>query len=140
MPGRSIDHDDHLALRTRRRGTRDIPEVGHKRPWQALLCALARLRLAARWLLQQAGRQPPRHAVERGHTRDLVLVLPRADDGTMALHPHRGPSGRHQRKAGCVLTPQDTRALLGCFFHASSSSRAPRCSSGSPRRERDVGR
>ena len=91
MPGRIINRDDDLGILTRRIGAGDVPEVRRKGHLQALLFALARLHFAARRLLQQAGRQPPRHDVERGHTIDLVLVIPRADDGTMALHPQRGP-------------------------------------------------
>jgi hypothetical protein len=91
MPGRIIDRDDHLAIHTGRIGASDIPQVYRKRHLQALLFALARLRFAARRLLPQAGRQLPRHYVERCHTIDLVFVIPRADGGTMALHSQRGP-------------------------------------------------
>jgi hypothetical protein len=140
MPGRSIDRDDDRGIGTGRRGARAISEGRRKCYVPALWFALTRLRWAACWLLQEARRQLPRHRVERGHTIDLVLVLPRTDGGTMALHPQRSPSGRHQGKAGCVLTPQDACAPWGFFFHAASSARATRCSSGAPRRERDVGR
>lgn len=91
MPGRIIDRDDDLGICTGRIGARDISEVRRKCYLQALWFALTRLRFAACWLLQEARRQLPRHHVERGHTIDLVLVIPRADGGTMALHPQRGP-------------------------------------------------
>ena len=91
MPGRIIDRDDNLAIPTGRIDASDIPQVGRKRHLQALLFALARPRFAARWLLQPAGRQLPRHHVERCHTIDLGFVIPGADGGTMALHAQGGP-------------------------------------------------
>jgi hypothetical protein len=116
MPGGLIPRADHLGIRTGRRGARHIPEVRCKRPVPALRCALARLGCAARGLLEPAGRQLPRHPMERRHPIDLVLVIPRADGGAMPLHPARGPSRRHQGQAGCVLAPQHARPGRGCFF------------------------
>jgi hypothetical protein len=134
MPGRIIDRDDDLGIRTDRIGARNIPEVRCKRHVQALLFALACLGLAACRLLEQAGRELPRDHIERRHTIDLVLVIPRADGGAMALHPQRGPSRGHQGKAGFVLASQHALPRLGFFFHAASSSRAACCFWGSPRR------
>jgi hypothetical protein len=128
MPGGLIPRADHLGIRTGRRGARHIPEVRCKRPVPALRCALARLGCAARGLLEPAGRQLPRHPMERRHPIDLVLVIPRADGGAMPLHPARGPSRRHQGQAGCVLAPQHARPSRGCFFHAARASRAACCS------------
>ena len=91
MPGRISNGDDHLRILTGRIGAGDVPEVRRQRHLQALLFALTRLRLAARRLLQPAGRQLPRHHVERCHTIDQVFVIPGADDGTMALHAQGGP-------------------------------------------------
>jgi hypothetical protein len=124
MPGCLIHRDDHLGIRTGRRGARHIPEVRCKRHVQALLCALARLGFAARGLLEQARRQLPRHPMERRHTLDLVLVIPRADGGAMPLHPARGPSRRHQGKAGFVLAQQHARPGLGFFFYRCKSRSA----------------
>jgi hypothetical protein len=116
MPGRMINRDDDCGILTGRIGVGDIPEVRCKRYVQALLFALPSLRFAARWLLEQVGRQASRHDIERGKTIDLVLVIPRADGGAMALDPQRGPSRRHQGKAGLVLTQQHARPGLGFFF------------------------
>ena len=86
MPGRIIKRDDDFWVLTGRIGASDIPQVGRKRHLQTLLFALARLRCAARRLLQPAGCQLPSHHVERCYTIGLVLVIPCADGGTMALH------------------------------------------------------
>jgi hypothetical protein len=91
MPGRIINRDDDLGILTGGIGAGDIPEVRRKRHLQTLLFALAGLHFAARGLLQQVRRQLPRHHIERGKTIDLVLVIPRADGGTMPLHSERGP-------------------------------------------------
>jgi len=91
MPGRIIDRDDDLGIYTRRISASNIPQVRGKRHLQALLFVLTSFRFAARWLLQQAGRQLPRHDIERGQTIDLVLVIPCADGGAMALHAQRSP-------------------------------------------------
>jgi hypothetical protein len=91
MPGRIIDRDDDVGLYTRRISARNILQVRGKRHLQALLFVLTSFRCAARRLLQQAGRQLPRHDIERSHTIDLVLVIPCADDGAMALHAQRSP-------------------------------------------------
>jgi len=55
MPGRIIDCDDHLGIRTRRIGASNIPEMRGKCHLQALLLALTRLGFAACGLLEQAG-------------------------------------------------------------------------------------
>ena len=133
MPGRMINGDDHLGILTGRIGAGNIPQVCGTRHLQALLFVLTSFRFAARWLLQQAGRQLPRHDIERGTTIDLVLVIPCADGGAMTLHAQRSPSRRHEWKAGLVLTQEHACPGLGFFFHASSSSWATRCSAGSPR-------
>ena len=95
MPGRMINRDDDLERLPGRIGAGDIPEMCRKRHWQALLFAQTRLGFAARWLLQQAGGQLPRHHIERGKTVALVLVIPRADGGPIALDAQRGPYRRH---------------------------------------------
>jgi hypothetical protein len=91
MPGRIINSDDHLGILTGRIGAGNVPEGRRKRHLQALLFTLTSLCLAARRLLQQAGGQLPRHHIERGTTIDLILIIPRADGGTIALYTQRGP-------------------------------------------------
>jgi hypothetical protein len=132
-PGRIVNRDNDFGIRTRRIGTSDVPEVRRKRHLQALVFALARLGFAARRLLPQAGGQLSGHHMQRRHTIHLILVIPCPHGGAIALHPQRGPSRRHPRKAGFVLAQHHARPGLGFFFHASSSSRAMRCSSGFPR-------
>ena len=91
MPGRIIKRDDNLGILTGRIGPGAIPEMRRKRHVQALLFAQTRLGFAARRRLQPAGGQLPRHHIERSKTIDLVLVIPCADGGAMALHAQRGP-------------------------------------------------
>jgi len=91
MPGGISNRDDDLGRLPGRISPGDIPEVGRKRHVQALLFAQTRLDFPARWLLQQAGGQLPRHDIEGGKTIDLVLVIPRAHGGTIALDAQRGP-------------------------------------------------
>ena len=111
-----------LALRTGRIGPRNSPQGRCKGCLQPLRFALTGLRFAARWLLQQAHRQVPRHHMERRKTIALVLVIPRADGGAMALASHRGPSRRHQRQAGLVLPQQHARPGLGFFSRVANST------------------
>ena len=134
MPGCMINRDDDCGILPGRIGAGDIPQMLRKRHLQTLLFALTQPRFAARQLLQQAGGQLPRHHVKRGQTIDLILVVPCADGGAMALPAQRGPSRRYQRKAGLILAQEDTRSGLGFFFNAASASLATRCSSGSPRK------
>ena len=129
-----INRDDDCGILPGRIGAGDIPQMLRKRHLQTLLFALTQPRFAARQLLQQAGGQLPRHHVKRGQTIDLILVVPCADGGAMALPAQRGPSRRYQRKAGLILAQEDTRSGLGFFFNAASASLATRCSSGSPRK------
>lgn len=91
MPGRIIDRDDDLGIRTGRIDARNLPEMRGKCHLQALLLALTRLGSAACGLLEQASRELPRDHIERRHTVHLILVIPGADGGTMALHPQRRP-------------------------------------------------
>ena len=115
MPGRIINRDDDLGILTGRINAGDIPQVRRKRSLQALLFALTRLRFAARRLLQQVRRQLPRHHIERRKTIDLVLVIPCADGGAIALHAQRGPSRWYQGKAGLVLAQEHAHPGLGFF-------------------------
>jgi hypothetical protein len=116
MPGRLIDRDHALRIRMGRRGPCHIPEVRCKGCLEPLLCALTGLRFAARWLCKHAGRALPMHHSERRQTLDLIRMIPRPHGGPMPLHAQRGPSRRHQGKAGCVLAPQDAPASLGFFL------------------------
>jgi hypothetical protein len=96
--------------------------------------------LAARRLLQQAGRQWPGHHMERRQTLHLILVIPCPHGGAIALHPQRGPSRRHQGKAGFGLAQHHAGPGLG-FFSTPPARPAPRVAPrGSPRQEREGGR
>jgi hypothetical protein len=71
-------------------GPRNILEMRCKGCLEPLLFALTGLRFAARWLFKQAGRELPRHHIERRQTIDLILVIPRPHGGPMPLHAQRG--------------------------------------------------
>jgi hypothetical protein len=114
--------------------------MGAKGRWEPLRFAGSGLGFAACWLLKQPRRQLPCHQMQRCKTLDLIRVLPGPHPRTTPLHAQGGVARRDQGKTRFLLAQQHALSLLGFFFHAVSSARAACCFSGSPRRERYVGR
>lgn len=94
MPGRIIDRNDDLSVDTSRIRAGNISEMPDKGRLEPLLFTPPGLRLAMGGLVEQSGRQLPRHQMERGKTVDEVLIIPGPYQGPLALHSQ----GRAQRR------------------------------------------
>ena len=116
MPGGLVTRDDDRGRRGRWLQAGDSLERGGKGALPPLLFAGASRACAAGGRLQQAGRQLPGPQGERGHTIDLLFVLPRPYHGPVTLHAQGGVERRHQRPTRFILAPQDTRPRRRFFL------------------------
>jgi hypothetical protein len=139
-PRGMVNRAADLGRRGRWRQAGASLERGGQGAWQPRRLAGARREGAAGGRLQQAGGPWAGHQLERGHTIDLLLVLPRPPQGPVALHAQGGGERRPQRTTCCIWAQPPTRPRLRFFVHAASAPCAPCCGAGSPRRERYVGR
>src|SRR6516162_2190287 len=69
-----------------------------------------------------------------------MLAVPRPDNRPVFLDPQSSGEGWDHRETRLVLAQEDEFACLRPFLRAAISSRAFACLTGSPRRNRYVGR
>ena len=91
MPRGVINREDDRLAQGGRISTCEVGQMSRKGVLEPDGFRQSALAFSLGRTLHQASRQLPGHHIERRKTIDLVLVIPCADGGAIALHAQRGP-------------------------------------------------